>query len=92
MDLFKACDCILHDLIIAKLEACSLNKTGLILLLPYKHVYSTLKRRGNGFNLEYTWCVSRVDYLSSHNAVPTCNFIQKGTLAQVFSCEFCETF
>ena len=35
MDFSKACDCIPHDLLIAKLEACGLYKTSLYLLGDY---------------------------------------------------------
>ena len=35
MDLFKACNCLPHDLLIAKYEAYGISKSGLNLLLNY---------------------------------------------------------
>ena len=36
------------------------------------------------------WLSAKNNWLSAKNRLQTCNFIKKETLAQVFSCEFCE--
>ena len=53
MDFSKACDCIPHDLLIAKLEACGLYKTSLYLLGDYLSNRKQWKKIGSSFS--YWW-------------------------------------
>ena len=50
MDLFKAFDCIHHDLLIAKLSAYGFDENSLAL------IYSYLKRRQQSVRINNTYC------------------------------------
>ena len=51
MELSKACDCLPHDLIIAKFEAYGLCKSSVSLLLDYLTSCKQMLKIGSGYSL-----------------------------------------